>query len=67
MRREIAYGRSRNPTFLQILPTAAFLSSSGLTIHGFPRLNTVASEHVRFYFLVFLFSTVALCRFRAVD
>jgi len=38
----------------QILPTAAFLSSSGPTA-SFPRLFTVTSEHIRFYFLVFLF------------
>jgi len=38
----------------QILPTVAFLSSSGPTA-SFPRLFTVTSEHIRFYFLVFLF------------
>jgi len=38
-------------------------SSPGL---GFPRLFTVTSEHIRFYFLVFLLYTFS-CRFRAVD
>ena len=43
-------------TFLQILPTLAFLSSSGLITWI---LQTVysTSEHIRFYFLVFLFYT----------
>jgi len=37
-------------------------SSSGLTtgIPGFPRLFTVNSEHIRFYFLVFLFFSFQL-------
>jgi len=44
--------------FLQILPAAAFFSS-GLTI-WFPRLFSVTFEHIRFYFLVFLFYTFQL-------
>jgi len=35
-------------------------------LHGFPRLFTVTSEHIRFYFLVFLYALFS-CRLRAVD
>jgi len=45
------------PFFLQILPTAAFLFLFQDCLHGFPRLFTDTSEHIRFYVLVFLFST----------
>ena len=42
-------------------------SSSGLTT-WIPQTLTVTSEHIRFYFLVFLFSfTLFSCRFSAVD
>jgi len=51
--------QASNLPFLQILPTVAFLSSSGLTtwIDGFPRLFTVTSEHIRFLRYCFLFYT----------
>jgi len=32
-----------------------------------PQTFTVTSEHIRFYFLVFLCFTLFSCRFRAVD
>jgi len=41
-----------NFTFLQILPTVAFLSSSGL-ITWIPQTVYFTSEHIRCYFLVF--------------
>jgi len=45
-----------NLPFLQILPPQPFLFFLGLTT-CFPELFTVTSEHIRFYFLVFLFYT----------
>jgi len=42
------------PSFSEILPTAAFPFLLRDRLHGFPRLFTVTSEHIRFYFLVFL-------------
>ena len=47
-----------NLPFLQILPTTAFLfSSSGLTTWIPQTVFAVTSEHIRFYFLLFLFYT----------
>jgi len=43
-------------TFLQMLPTVALLSSSGLTT-WIPRTVYFTSEHIRFYFSVFLLYT----------
>ena len=50
-------GLKRNLPFLQILPTAAFPFLLQDWLHGFPRLFAVTSEHIRFYFLLFLFYT----------
>ena len=43
--------------FLQILPTAAFLFLLQDLLYTIPQTVTVTSEHIRFYFLVFLFYT----------
>jgi len=40
---------------LQIPPTAALLFLLQDSLHGFPRLFTVISEHICFLLLVFLF------------
>jgi len=52
-----------NFTFLQILPTVAFLSSSGL-ITWIPQTVYFTSEHIRRYFLVFFCFTLFSCWFR---
>jgi len=45
------------PSFLRILPIAAFPFLLQDWLQGFRRLFTVTSEHIRFYFLVFMFYT----------
>ena len=37
------------------------------SLHGFPGLFTVISEHICFLILVFFVFTLFSCRFRAVD
>ena len=43
--------------FCKSFPQQPFLFLLQDSLRGFPRLFTVTSEHVRFYFLVFLFYT----------
>jgi len=50
----LAFIPNLNLTFLQILLTVAFLSSSGLTTL-ISQTVYFSSEHIRCYFLVFLF------------
>ena len=60
---------SRLKTFLfcKSFPPQPFLFLLQDSLHGFPRLFTVISEHI--CFLLFSFSVLTLfsCRFRAVD
>jgi len=60
---------SRLKTFLfrKSFPPQPFLFLLQDSLHGFPGLFTVVSEHICFLLLVFLFLTLFSCRFRAVD
>jgi len=53
---------SRLKTFLfcKSFPPQPFLFLLQDSLYGFPRLFTVTSEHIRLYFLVFLFYTLSV-------
>jgi len=62
------YSRLKTFLFCKSFPPQPFLVLLQDSLHGFPRLFTVISEHA-FFLLLFSFSVFALfnCRFRAVD
>ena len=63
---QAASGESHLIDLSNIFPTAAFLFLLQDWLYMIPQTFTVTSEHIRFYFLVFLYYTFSCC-FRVVD
>ena len=60
------YSRLKTSLLCKSFPPQPFLFLLQDSVHGFPRLFTVISEHICFLLLVF-FCFYTFCRFRAVD